>query len=222
MAHLLDAAAAFLAGPGHRVAARAVAGLGLPAHLADDVAQEALLRVVRAEARGDEVGNVEAFTTVLVQGAAKDLLRGIRRRPEGHAVDDPVDALGPDVLTPQRRDDLPEAAVVAAEAAAVLRRRVAAALTASPRPASGALAVLAIVVDGAGPAGDCPVPKAGAGDDEAIAWAGLFYAGRRECFPLAGQPDDAATRKRRSRAVQDQRRILRAAFAGDGDDVGDD
>jgi hypothetical protein len=86
--------------------------------------------------------------------------------------------------------------------------------------------VLAIALDGAGPADDCPTPKAGAGDGEALAWAGLFYAGRRECFPAAGAADDPATRKRRSRAVQDQRRILHDAVGAeaavdDEDDEGD-
>lgn len=212
MDSLVDLAAGFLAGPGHRVVARALAGHGLPAHLADDLQQEALIRVLRAEQRGDDVGNVEAFTTVLVQRAARDLLRGIRRRPEGHAVPEPIDDLDADVRTARLDADLPEAEVVGAEVAVALRRHVAAALVGSPRPAAGALAVLAIVLDGAGPAADCPAPRAGAGDDEALAWAGLFYAGRRECFPAAGAVDDQATRKRRSRAVQDQRRVLHDAF----------
>src|SRR5688500_3874482 len=131
MAHPLptstvDAAAAFLAGPGRRVAARAVAGLGLPAHRAAAVAQEALRRVVRAAARGVAVPHLEAFTTVLVQRAAKDLLRGVRRRPEGHAAADPLEDLGPAVLGGRLDDDLPDAAVVSAEGADELRRRVAA------------------------------------------------------------------------------------------------
>jgi hypothetical protein len=155
---------------------------------------------------------------VLVQRAARDLLRGVRRRPEGHAADEAVDDLDPEVLGPTLGRDLPEAAAVGAGVAAELRRRVAAALIGSPRAAAGALAVLAIVLDGAGAADDCPTPKAGAGDDEAVAWAGLFYAGRRECFPPPGAPDDAATRKRRSRAVQDQRRVLHDAFDHGDDD----
>jgi DNA-directed RNA polymerase specialized sigma24 family protein len=209
------AAAAFLAGPGRRVAARAVAGLGLPPHLAEDVAQEALLRLHRAEQRGEDVANVEAFTTVLVQRSARDLLRGVRRRPEGHAVVPPIDDVAGEALVGGLERDLPEAAIIGAEVATGWRRRVVASLDEAPRPAAGALAVLAILLDGAGPADDCPVPKAGAGDDEAIAWAGLFYAGRRECFPPPGQADDPATRKRRSRAVQDQRRVLHDAL-GDG------
>lgn len=214
MAALVDAAAGFLTGDGNRVVARALAGHGLPGHLADDLVQEALIRVDRAEQRGEQVVNVEAFTTVLVQRAARDLLRGIRRRPEGHTVAGAVDDLDGEALA--IGTDLPEAAVVDAAAAAELRRRVGAALGGAPRPAAGALAVLAIVLDGAGPADDCPAPKAGAGDDEALAWAGLFYAGRRECFPVGGEADDAATRKRRSRAVDDQRRVLRDALDRDG------
>jgi DNA-directed RNA polymerase specialized sigma24 family protein len=217
MAALVDAAAGFLTGDGHRVVVRALDGHGLPAHLADDLVQEALIRAHRAEQRGEAVANVEAFTTVLVQRAARDLLRGIRRRPEGHTVAEPIDDLEGEVPGPLLGTDLPEEAVVDAAAGAELRRRVASALVGAPRPAAGALAVLAIVLDGAGPADDCPVPKAGAGDDEALAWAGLFYAGRLECFPADGEADDAATRKRRSRAVHDQRRVLQdAADRDDG------
>ena len=218
MASLVDAAAGFLTGDGHRVVARALAGHGLPAHLADDLVQEALLRAHRAEQRGDVVANVDAFTTTLVQRAARDLLRGIRRRPEGHAAAAPIDELEGDPVVGRLGADLPEAAAMGAAAAVELRRRVAGALVGQPRPAAGALAVLAIVLDGAGPADDCPAPRAGAGDDEALAWAGLFYAGRRECFPAPGEGDDAATRKRRSRAVQDQRRVLHDAVTGGDDD----
>lgn len=213
MATPLESAAAFLAGPGHRVAARALARHGLPVHLADDVVQEALLRLVRALDRGEQVGNLEAFATRLAQRAAQDLARGERRRPEGHAVAEPVEEVGA-VATLAAADDLPEAAVLGAAARAALRSRVVAALAATPRPAAGALAVLAILLDGAGPATDCPAPKAGAGDAEAVQWAGLFYAGRRGCFPADGAPDDPATRKRRSRAVAEQRAVLAAALEG--------
>lgn len=205
MGALVDAAAGFLGGPGHGLARRALLGLGLPADLAEDLVQETLLRALRVEQRGEEIANAEAFTTVLLQRAARDLVRGIRRRPEGHVVDEePVDLVGGDGADAPVLDGLQTAAV-----REVLARR----LTAVPRAAAGALAVVAVVVDGAEPAEDCPSPLAGAGEQEAVAWAGLFYSGRLDCFARPGARDDDATRKRRSRAVQEQRQVLREAVA---------
>lgn len=220
MGSLVDDAAGFLAGPGHALARRALASHGLPAHLVDDVVQDALVRALRAEQRGDDVRNIEAFTTVLVQRSVRDLLRGIRRRPEGHVVEPPPTGDGIEPFAPVLADDRPEAEVVAAAQASALRRQLGRMLDGAARPAAGALAVLAVAVDGAEPADDCPAPVAGAGPDEALAWAGLFYAGRVECFPTAGGVDDAATRQRRSRAVRDQRRVLLEAMVEVDPDVG--
>jgi DNA-directed RNA polymerase specialized sigma24 family protein len=202
---IVEAAATFLVGDGVRVARSALRRLGLPKDLLEDLTQEVLVRALRAEQRGDEVDNIEAFTVTLIQRAARDIIRGHLRRPEGHQADTPIEEAldgkgqpGPSV----------ETEVVTRAHAAELRRLLAQELAAAPRQAAGALVVLAIAVDGATPADDVPVPKAGVAADEAVAWAGLFYAGLRDCFAGPHQPEDAAMRKRRSRALQSQRRLL--------------
>jgi hypothetical protein len=202
---LVDGAAGFLGGPGHGLARRTLSALGLPADLDDDLVQEALIRALRAEERGVHVDNIEAFTTVVLQRAARDLSRGLRRRPEGHLVhEEPLD--GPSV------DDHPDAVVLDALDRDEVRERLGRELAGRARAVAGALAVFAVAVDGARPAADCPAPKAGAGEQEVLAWAGLFYGGRRDCFPRPGEADDDAIRKRRSRAVQEQRRALHDAL----------
>src|SRR5688500_3771585 len=98
MGELVAAAAAFLADRGRNVAARELARLGLPKDLVDDLVQEVLLRAHRAELRGDVIDNVAAFVTAIAHRAAVDLIRGVRRRPEGHLIPagpdgDPLDTL---------------------------------------------------------------------------------------------------------------------------------
>lgn len=217
-----EQAAAFLAGTGRRLAPAAVRRLGLPADLAADATQEALLRVRRAELRGVAVEDLEAFTATLVRRAAHDLLRGRLRRPEGHLVT-PLDDGGTDPRDLLAADDQAEGAALAGIAAGALRGRLGARLDDATVATCGALAVLAVVLDGAAPAEDCPAPRGGAGADDAAAWAGLFYAGCGGCFPVDGGVEDAAMRQRRSRAVGRQRRVLVTAAsevgvtAGGGD-----
>lgn len=201
----MEAAATFLVGDGAKVARSALRRFGLPKDLFDDLTQEVLVRAFRAEQRGEEVDNVEAFTVTLIQRAARDIIRGHLRRPEGHQADAPIDAAGDGKgqHTPGIDTD-----VVARAHVAELRRLLAQELAASPRQAAGALVVLAIAVEGASPADDVPVPKGGVAADEAVAWAGVFYAGLRDCFASPHQPEDAAMRKRRSRALHHQRRLL--------------
>lgn len=206
MGALVAAAAAFLADRGRNVPARALVRVGLPKDLADDLVQEVLIRAYRAELRGDVVDNIEAFVTTLVHRAAVDLIRGVRRRPEGHPPehrpdDEPIDTLADAVLT--------DLEAIAGLLGVELRQRLGSQLADHPVAAAGALVVLAIAVDGAAPADDCPAPAGGAGDDEAAVWAGLFYAGERRCFPGPRTPEDAAMRQRRSRAVRRQRALLR-------------
>ena len=94
MGSLPERAAAFLAGDGHRVVQRHLRAHGLPITYAEDLVQETLVRCLTAEARGIDPEQLEAFVSELVRRSARDLLRGLRRRPEGHlATDDPVEEL---------------------------------------------------------------------------------------------------------------------------------
>lgn len=212
---LVERAAAFLAGDGCDVVPRNLRALGLPQHLCDDVVQEALISVHRAEESGVEPEILEAFVTTIAKRRAQDMLRGKLRRPEAtapapHRSDDPQES-------PEPKDDgpLPEDQAVSAEELARFggivddtRRRFATLLAANPDRAAAALVVLAIVHGDASPAEDCPAPTGGVAQSEAVSWAGLFYGGADRCFPSPGHLEDAAMRKRRSRALGRLRALL--------------
>src|SRR6186713_2894412 len=101
MGSLPERAAAFLAGDGHRVVQRHLRAHGLPITYAEDLVQETLVRCLTAEARGIDPEQLEAFVSELVRRSARDLLRGLRRRPEGHlATDAPADDLADDEPDP--------------------------------------------------------------------------------------------------------------------------
>lgn len=206
MTDLLERGAAFLVGDGLIYARRQLRARRLTTHWADDVIGEATVHLVRALDAGTDIDNLEAWLTVVIRRRVVDVLRGELRRPSVPARDDawldgaedPVDDADPALTVIGRAtvDDL---------RAAVARR-----LCDSELAAAGALAVLAHR-DPDAPAAladDCPQPRAGTTETEAAAWAGLFYAGRRNW-----EGDDAATRKRRSRWTQAQAAVLVDAAA---------
>ena len=208
--HVSAAEAAFeflRSSDGRAMTTRALQRRGLPLGLRDDLVAEVLRRVVGAEAR-EPIDNPAGFATTAAQYAAADLLRGELRRPL------------PLLPTAGETDDL-ELDVAAVESvddevlAAVARRDLREALfddaVSEPSRVATALAYLAARVDDAPVGPRCPRPVGGAGAQEAAEWAGLWYGGRRDCFPQERGPDSAALRKRRSRAVAHLHALLRAA-----------
>lgn len=218
MGGIVEDTAAFLADKGGQVARSALRRYGLPLDLFEDLTQEVLQRAWQAERKGDQIRNIEAFTVTLITRAALDMIRGHLRRPEGAL--QLVELYDEMAKQPDGAPEEIEATAVGHDQIAHLRRRLAPTLTATPAAAAGALVVLAIAMEGAKPAEDVPVPKGGVDGAEAVAWAGLFYAGGRDCFPTDHRPEDAAMRKRRSRALDRQRRLLQRVAAGLGDDAG--
>jgi hypothetical protein len=200
---------------GRQMVAQRLARLRLPAGLSDDVTQEALLRVLRAEQRGIEPRNVDAFVTTLVHRTALDLLKGLLRRPEGHIAAAPEQEPGWDLA-----DDEPdpvEQLVVderlreLGDQVGATRVRLAGGLGVKPHPGAAALAVLAIVHGDATPAADCPTPRGGVAEEEGVWWAGVFYSGPDGCFATDGSAEDAKTRKRRSLALQATKHAMEVA-----------
>jgi hypothetical protein len=208
----VSAVATWLASPeGRAASARWVRRLGLPADLAEDVAQEVLVRTALATRQGEELRNPAAWANRLGAFVARDLLRGALRRPrpaEALDGDEPADFAA-------HLDDV-EAAVVAADLAGGVRRAVVARVAPRPWVAAAALAQLAAAVDGAPVGPSCPQPAGGAGAHEAAEWAALWYAGQVRCFPDPGAAESPAVRKRRSRAVGQVRALLHEAAAEAG------
>lgn len=211
-----EEATAYLYGEdGRRMVAQRLARYGLPAGLADDLAQDAFVRVLRSEERGLKPRNVEAFVTTLVQRAARDLLRGLLRKPEGHLAAAPEQEQVWEFV-----DDEPDAAeqLAMAERLSELgdrvdatRLRLAEQLDSKPHPGAAALAVLAILHGDATPAADCPGPAGGVAQEERVWWAGVFYGGPDGCFASDDGAEDANTRKRRSRALRATKQAMEVA-----------
>lgn len=217
----------WLAGAEALAAARSeLARRRLPTSLADDVVQDAARRVIETMRRRrvpfPEL-RVGAYARRAVQHAAADVLRTTRR----HSVPDSLESLSsePDRLAElaDPRDPL-EALVPHLDSHALedgCRRAVHALL--APRVWAGAasLVVLTLAYHALAEAGpDVPRPDPAAGEERAWEWAGLFYAGREDCFPGPSGRDDAATRKRRSRALEEVRLLLRLALEMVGPDHG--
>lgn len=206
------AVATWLASPeGRQAAARWVRRHGLAQDLAEDVAQEVLVRTTIAVGNGEVLRNPAAWANRVGAFAARDLLRGALRRPRPGTtveVEDPVELAA--------RSDEVEAVAVGADLASGVRRAVAARVAARPWVGAAALAHLAAAADGAPVGPRCPQPAGGAGPLEAAEWAALWYAGQVRCFPEPGAPETAAVRKRRSRAVAQVRSLLHEAAAEAG------
>ncbi|MFZ6005829.1 MAG: hypothetical protein ACOYXM_18040 [Actinomycetota bacterium] len=216
MGTLVDEAAAFLASGGRKVVRRNLRAQGLPENLHDDVVQETLVAVYVLEARGLEPESVEALVSTIVRRRTVDMLRGLRRRPEGHLIPvAPGAADATDNIDLADDDLLPDEAAITADELAQLgaivngiREALGPRLDHNPTRAAGALAVLSIAHGDAVPAEDCPTPKGGVAQSEAISWAGLFYGGSKRCFPTEGDPENPAMRQRRSRALRHLRDTL--------------
>jgi hypothetical protein len=187
---------------GRAMVTRALQRRGLPLDLRDDLVGEVMRRVIAA-ATTETIENPAGFATHAAQYAAADLLRGELRRPLPLL---PTAAEADDGEL-QATDDT-EAASIAHAALQTLRDALFDTAYNAPSRVGAALAYLAASVDDAPVGPQCPAPIAGAGEREADEWAGLWYGGRHDCFPVDGGKDKPALRKRRSRAVAQMRAAL--------------
>lgn len=207
----VEAIRLFLASPqGLARARRALQRNRLPEHLRDDLVQEVLRRALSRVHQGEPIDNPAGFATAVLHHASVDLLRGRLRQP----LPLPTlarDADDGDFDIESTNDPAVDDALVGSSLARHVRRALHAAAGTVPEKVAAALAYLTAAVDQAPVGEGCPQPAGGAGAREGAGWAGLWYAGRDDCFPEPSQPDSAAVRKRRSRAVAQFHAVLHAA-----------
>ncbi len=195
--------AAWVSSADARSAARSELGrVGFPdpALGADDLLQAVAVRALARLASGplDDPDRVVPYLRRSLRNAAIDAYRSGRARRVGplmgpedddeaaHELPDPG-AARPGELA-ERADDV--RAILLAEA-----------LADPPQVLSGALTFVALSADeGLRGVVRSVGPEAGS-DRNALLWAGVAYSGRAECLPGFRRPDDAARRKRRSRAM---------------------
>jgi hypothetical protein len=219
---LTEQVVGFLGTPeGAKLLRRRLAKAKLPEAYLGDLYTLVYRRVQRAEEQGIEVEVLARWVAHVARWAAIDLVRGRARRREREALAvNEAEAADPTVLRPLADDLGPDDLVAEeldvarfGEAVEQIRISVAQALgdARNPHPAAGALAVLAIVAGDAEPADDFNGPVGGVSQNQAVPWAGVFYGGPDRCFPTSSDPEDDAMRKRRSRALQRQAKLLQAA-----------
>lgn len=171
---------------GQRRIAVALERRRLPSSLDTDVEEAVLGEARRFILNGGEIRSVKGWCNARVAARSIDLARGVIRREQyvGTKVDEAeLDDVEATELAPFDGD---------------LRSLRTAILLLDERPedVSAALTFIARVADEAHLAQECPQPEAGATATEAAVWAGLWYAGRYECFG-----DGNTITKRRSRAM---------------------
>jgi hypothetical protein len=198
---------------GQSMISRTLQAHRLPSSFDADVERMVLRSAATATSRGARIDSAPAWATSCLRNRVKDLLRSPmskraprRDRPHDDLTDDEA-RFGAD--TGDGAIERFETSQVADE----VRRQLLMTGTHGWQVAGG-LAVLAVGVDGAEPGARCPRPVGGAGELEAGNWAGLWYAGRHDCFDADADTD--VVRKRRSRAAA----ALRSALVEAGSAAG--
>lgn len=211
LATQFDAIVAWLSGPDAKAAAKAeVSRLRLPTHLSDDLLQETACGVWRTFAAGSEPYpdfDAAAYARRSLRNAALNMLR---TEIVGPMADIEIGS-GNGTLDPADEADLAEdiaTALASAESEAAAQRTIFAQIGSDPSTGSAALTSLVLFLHPqVTPAPETPVPESGHTTDPAF-WAGLWYAGRADCFAGRSGEDTPTIRRRRARAVQRIRRLL--------------
>lgn len=193
---------------GRRALQRTLRDLKLPTAFDADLITQVCHAADQMTAKAQPIESVAAWTTRTLRLRGIDLVRSPRSSVASmvlHRNDGDVQI------------DLAEPTEVLAEmdahldAAAVRQNLGAAWCTDEPWKLSAALTVLTVLYDEAGPGSGCPQPVGGASEVEAAHWVGLWYAGKRDLFPAPGEPAGNTLTKRRSRATQMVKEVLRGS-----------
>jgi hypothetical protein len=169
----------------------------LPSALDVEIENAVLFEAARFVARGGEIHAAESWAKQRITARSIDLVRGAIRREAKH----PEAPLDVDVVLAHTDLQVNEDPRTLFEV-----RRFVLEQDAASTDVSAALAFVAVVAEQAAIHADCPQPIAGATQQDAALWAGLWYAGRAECFG----PGNTIT-KRRTRAAARVRDLLNRA-----------
>ncbi len=171
---------------GQRRIAVALERRRLPSALDTDIEEAVLSEARRFVLNGGSIASVKGWCNARIAARSIDLARGVIRRERFVGVQVPDLEL----------EEVAEPAGIEVSGNLHELRRALLCLNERPEDVSAALTVIARVADEAQLAEQCPQPLAGATPTEAAVWAGLWYAGRQECFG-----EGNAITKRRSRAM---------------------
>jgi hypothetical protein len=216
---------------GRRVVATALSRRRLPGFFDVEIEEAVLGEALRFLRGGGEIVSVPGWCRARVHARAIDLARGVLRRErvlgvrvpfdDVADVDGSADDLGPDAtdaagdqggdvagVRDLMGDDAGSASATGDGSLDEVRARLLA-VDAPDEAIAGALTFVSRVADGVTPVEECPLPRAGADEEESAIWVALWYLGVRDCFG----PGNAMA-KRRSRAAKRIRGVLRSLGGG--------
>jgi hypothetical protein len=216
---------------GRRVVATALSRRRLPGFFDVEIEEAVLGEALRFLGGGGEIVSVSGWCRARVNARAIDLARGVLRRErvlgvrvpfddvtsmDGSDADpdpDDTDAAGERVGDALAVRDLMEdaagSASVAGEGSLDEVRARLLTVDAPDDALAGALTFVSRVAEEVTPVEECPLPRAGADEEESAIWVALWYLGVRDCFG----PGNAMA-KRRSRAAKRIRSVLRSLGGG--------
>jgi hypothetical protein len=183
----------------------------LPSALDADIESVVLYEAERTLRAGGQILVPGAWARQRIASRVVDVVRGRVRRNESFGRQ--VDLDGADLAVPETVHVDDDAAGDRVRAG--IRRDLAVA----DWVCAAALVVLTRLLDGSPLLGSCPQPKAGADRVDAAHWAGLWYAGRTDCFDAPGVKPNTLV-QRRAREVAKVKALLARAFHDEGDHDG--
>jgi hypothetical protein len=183
----------------------------LPSALDADIESIVLYEAERTLRAGNPILVPGAWARQRIASRVVDVVRGRVRRAESYGREVELD-----------RADVVVAETIASDdtAADRVREAVRRDLASAEWVGAAALTVLTRLLDGSPLVGSCPQPKAGADRVDAAHWAGLWYAGRTDCFDAPGVKPNTLVQKR-AREVAKVKALLARAY-NDADERGGD
>jgi hypothetical protein len=178
---------------GQRRVSAALERRRLPSSLDTDIEEAVLSEARRFIMRGSLIESVPGWCNARIAARSIDLARGVIRKEKRLGVQ--ADEAELEHLA--EPEELPVGGDLGGLRLVVLD------LDERPEDISAALTFITRVADEANLSSQCPQPDAGATPTEAAWWAGLWYAGRHECFGSGN-----TITKRRSRAMARVRALL--------------
>lgn len=183
----------------------------LPSSFDSEIESAVVFEAERYVQRGGQIINPVAWANQRITARSIDLVRGVirtERRDENVdelLIDDEGgDGSGNDITDAGEVDT----AMRISDASIAQLRHALVASDASDVDVSAALTVVSVIADNAPLSKDCPQPVAGATPMDAACWAGLWYAGRSECF---GESNTVT--QRRARAARRAKMLLTGVVA---------
>jgi hypothetical protein len=177
-----------------------------------DIEEAVLSEALRFLARGEVISNADSWCKSRINARTIDLARGAIRKERDLGIR--VELFEVEQTQENEEETVGQFSLDGAVPLSGVRKLIAASDDTDVN-ISAALSYITRIGEEATLHRDCPQPKAGATPSDAAVWAGLWYAGVESCFG----PGNNIT-KRRSRAMEHVRQLLRSCLTSSSRDTG--